>query len=245
MSTDVQYGTPVASVYDRLITRAIPVDDTLARLAPDLVGARALEVGVGTGRVALPAAARARSVVGVDNSPAMLAALAAKDVPANLELVQADFRAPLPVSGPFDLAYATLGSLACVRSTAELTDVLRNVAAALRPGAPLHLEYYAAPVYRHLATLGPVTVPLAGGGGTVTCTVELDDDVMTVTTQVDADGPPVEFAEQVLLVEPDEVRACLLLAGLVDVRHDPAEDLQPYDWYCARTPTTAEGTTSC
>lgn len=60
---------------------------------------------------------------------------------------EADFRNELPVNGEFDTAYATLGSLACVLSRAELVGVLSRVRGALKPGGALSFEYYAKEAY--------------------------------------------------------------------------------------------------
>ncbi|WP_424216407.1 class I SAM-dependent DNA methyltransferase (plasmid) [Streptomyces sp. BI20] len=249
MTHDVQYGPAVASVYDSLIAPAMPAHEALDRLRPHVTGARVLEIGVGTGRVAGPVAGVAAELVGVDNSRPMLDAFRAKGLPPNTTLVEADFRAPLPVTGPFDAAYATMGSLACVESRAELTRALRHVAALLRPGGTLSLEYYATAAYRPLVEQHTFTVPTPHHGGVATFTVTLDEaDVLTMTTSVtDGDAPPVEFAERVLLIERDEVEAALTAAGLTVEAVHPAEGHQPYDWYTARAgaPAPERGERPC
>src|SRR5438552_2362556 len=75
------YGDRIAEVYDSLYQDAAFLDlpgtvDTLAELAG---GGRALELAVGTGRVALPLAARGVEVHGIDASPAMVAQLREKE----------------------------------------------------------------------------------------------------------------------------------------------------------------------
>ncbi|MFP1625853.1 class I SAM-dependent methyltransferase [Streptomyces sp. 5K101] len=233
---DVQYGTAVASVYDSLIAPALPAEAAVDRLRPYVTGARVLEVGVGTGRVALPVATIAAQVVGLDNSRPMLDAFRAKTVPGNVSLVQADFRDPLPVTGPFDAAYSTMGSLACVADREELTAALSHIRDVLAPGATLSLEYYATGTYRPLVAQHTVTVPTPHHGGTTTFTITLDDaNVLTMGTRIDEDGrPPVEFSERVLLIEREEVEACLNRAGFTVEHVYAAESPQPYDWYDAR-----------
>ncbi|MPQ98767.1 methyltransferase domain-containing protein [Modestobacter sp. I12A-02628] len=243
MTADVQYGPEVASVYDWFISRNIPVGPTLERLRPAVTGARVLELGVGTGRVALPVAALAERVVGLDNSPAMLARLRAKELPANLDLVEADVRHRLPLTGRFQAAYATLGSLACVRSRAELGAALAHVRQVLEPGAAFCFDLYSVPLYRQLADLGPVTIPTEDPAGTATCTVDVDGDRLTTGTTVDPlDAPSVHFSEQVLLIAPDEVRALLAEAGFTDVHVEPAGPHEPYDWYRCRAGSGAAPT---
>jgi len=73
--TATTYGDRIAdNKYDRMVTGTAPVD-TLERLAG---GGRALELGIGTGRVALPLAARGVDVHGIEASEAMVAKLRAK-----------------------------------------------------------------------------------------------------------------------------------------------------------------------
>lgn len=242
MTPDVQYGPAVASVYDSLIAPAMPAEDAIARLRPHLTGARVLEIGVGTGRVAIPAAAIAGWLVGVDNSAPMLDEFRAKGLPANVELVEADFRQPLPLAADFDAAYSTMGSLACVRSREDLVTALGHVHDVLVPGGSLSLEYYSTTAYRPLVELGTVTVPTPHHGGSTTFTITLDDaDVLTMDTHVEHDStPPVQFSEQVLLIEGQEVEACLEKAGFAIERVHPAEGLQPYDWYVARSVNQAK-----
>jgi len=234
---DVQYGTAVASVYDSLISPAMPVEADVERLRPYVTGARVLEVGVGTGRVAAAVAGIAAELVGVDNSAPMLERFRAKGVPANVTLVEADFRRPLPLTGRFGAAYSTMGSLACVGSRDELAAALAHVREVLEPGGSLSLEYYSTAAYRPLTELGPVTMPTPNGSGTSTFTTTLDDaDVLTMATRVEEEGePPVEFSERILLIEREEVEDCLVRAGFTVERVYPAGQGAPYDWYVART----------
>lgn len=237
MNQDVQYGTAVASVYDSLIAPAMPAEEAVDRLRPYVTGARVLEIGVGTGRVAVPVAAIAADVVGMDNSRPMLDGFRTKGVPANVSLVEADFRRPLTLGAPFGAAYSTMGSLACVHSREQLTTALTHIREVLEPGGTLSLEYYATSAYRPLVEQHTLTVPMPHHGGTTTFVVTIDDsDVLTMRTRVDEAGKPsLEFSEQILLIERHEVEACLDKAGFVVEHVFPAEGLQPYDWYTART----------
>src|ERR1044072_9818885 len=75
--------------------------DVLAELAG---GGRVLELGIGTGTVALPLAARGVEVHGIDASPEMVAALRAKPGGDRLPLTMGDFAA-VPVEGAFWVVY--------------------------------------------------------------------------------------------------------------------------------------------
>src|SRR5688500_19962569 len=88
------YGDRFADVYDDWyadITDVVACTSTLARLA----GRRpVLELGVGTGRLAIPLAERGVDVVGVDSSPAMLERLASKPGADRVEVVPGDMIDP-------------------------------------------------------------------------------------------------------------------------------------------------------
>jgi SAM-dependent methyltransferase len=80
-AADGFFGEPLASRYDESSAEMFepgavtPVVDVLAEFA---AGGRALELGIGTGRIALPVAARGVPVHGIDLSRAMVARLLAK-----------------------------------------------------------------------------------------------------------------------------------------------------------------------
>jgi SAM-dependent methyltransferase len=104
------------------------------RVAPGPV----VELGVGTGRIAVPVAAEGIRVVGIDSSRGMLevcrerAALAG--AAANLDLRVGDLRDP-PVSGPVPLVIAPFRSLLHLRSDAERLGALGGIRRLLAPGA--------------------------------------------------------------------------------------------------------------
>jgi len=106
------FGAEVAARYDEG-TVGMPVEpmvDVLAELAGD--GA-ALELGIGTGRVALPLAERGVAVSGIDLSTDMVAVLRAKPGARAIDVAIGDF-ATTRVDGSFALVYLvfnTIGNL--------------------------------------------------------------------------------------------------------------------------------------
>ena len=123
------------SYYDR--TRALPrevsdaLTDALIELGQIQPGRRCLEVGIGTGRIALPLVARGVDLVGVDLSTAMLARLASKWPSA--QLVQSD-AACLPYANcSFDVALM----VHVLHVIAEWKHALLEVQRVVRPGGPL------------------------------------------------------------------------------------------------------------
>src|SRR5262245_1484911 len=76
--TERTYGDEIAEVYDELYARRPGGDEAVDLLADVAGGGAVLELGIGTGRIALPLAARGVEVRGVDASTAMVARLRAK-----------------------------------------------------------------------------------------------------------------------------------------------------------------------
>jgi SAM-dependent methyltransferase len=100
-----------------------------------------LELGVGTGRLALPLAAAGVRVTGLDASERMLARLAAKPGGSSLTTVRGDMAGPLP-DGPFDVVLVARNTLFNVTSAEGQTSCLAEVARVLRPGGRFVVEAF-------------------------------------------------------------------------------------------------------
>jgi SAM-dependent methyltransferase len=140
--TDGYFGEPVAATYDestaQMATPAYlgPMVDLLAGLAGE---GRALELGIGTGRVAVPLAERGVPVQGIDLSRAMVARLRAKPGGAEIGVTIGDF-ATTTVAGRFTLAYLVFNTIMNLTTQAEQVACFRNVAAHLAPGGCFLVE---------------------------------------------------------------------------------------------------------
>lgn len=136
------FDEPIAATYDRnsaeMYDPAVldPTVDLLAELAGS---GRALELGIGTGRVALPLSARGVEVHGIDLSKAMVQRLRAKPGGDCLAVTIGDF-ATTTVDGPFRLAYLVFNTIANLTSQDEQVACFRNVAAHLEPGGTFVIE---------------------------------------------------------------------------------------------------------
>jgi SAM-dependent methyltransferase len=142
-----QYGRSFADVYDAWYHDVSDVDATVQRiagLAARRGGGRVLELGVGTGRLALPLAARGLRVTGVDASPEMLDLLRAKPDAEHLDLVLADM-AELPVRGPFAAAFVAFNTFFNLTTEAAQQACLRRVHDVLAPGGWFVLEAFVPP----------------------------------------------------------------------------------------------------
>jgi SAM-dependent methyltransferase len=113
-----------------------PIVDFLAGLAGD--GA-ALELGIGTGRIALPLARRGVPVHGIDLSEAMVARLRAKPGAEDVGVTIGDF-ATTTVDGTFAVAYLVFNTIMNLTTQAEQVACFRNVAAHLQSGGCFVIE---------------------------------------------------------------------------------------------------------
>ena len=120
------FGEDAAEVYDDTSVRGDEAEtvDFLARLA---AGGPALELAVGTGRIALPLAARGVAVEGVDLSPAMVARLRAKPGGDAIPVTVGDF-ADVPVSGTYRLVYVVFNTLFNLLTQDDQVRCFENVA---------------------------------------------------------------------------------------------------------------------
>jgi SAM-dependent methyltransferase len=117
------------------------VDPAVSFLA-NLAGAgTALELGIGTGRIALPLNQRGVRVHGIELSPAMVAQLQAKPGTDDIGVTIGDFAATR-VAGTFKLAYLVRNTITNLTTQDEQVECFRNVAAHLEPGGCFVIEVY-------------------------------------------------------------------------------------------------------
>ncbi|WP_327426035.1 class I SAM-dependent DNA methyltransferase [Streptomyces sp. NBC_01236] len=139
---DGYFGERVAAAYDEssadMFERSI-VDTTAGILAGLADGGRALELGIGTGRIALPLARRGVPVHGIDLSRAMVARLRAKQGGDAIGVTIGDF-ATTRVDGTFSVAYLLFNTIMNLTTQAAQVACFRNAAAHLEPGGCFVIE---------------------------------------------------------------------------------------------------------
>jgi hypothetical protein len=108
----------------------------LAGLAGD---GDALELGIGTGRIAVPLSQRGVHVHGIDLSSAMVARLRAKPGAGDVAVTIGDF-ANTKVDGSFRLAYLVFNTIENLTTQDEQVECFRNVAAHLEFGGCFVIE---------------------------------------------------------------------------------------------------------
>jgi SAM-dependent methyltransferase len=139
---DGHFGEEVAARYDessaQMFDPAVlePVVDVLVELAGD---GRALEFGIGTGRVALPLAQRGVPVHGIELSKAMVARLRAKPGGDDIGVTIGDF-ATATVDSTFSLAYLVFNTIGNLTTQAAQVACFRNAAAHLEAGGCFVIE---------------------------------------------------------------------------------------------------------
>jgi SAM-dependent methyltransferase len=135
------FGERVAATYDGSTGVFEPgaVNATVGLLAELARGGRALEFGVGTGRIALPLASRGVPVYGIDLSSAMVARLRAKPGGDAIGVTIGDI-ATTRVDGTFSLVYLVFNTIMNLTSQDAQVACFRNAAAHLEPGGCFVIE---------------------------------------------------------------------------------------------------------
>jgi SAM-dependent methyltransferase len=114
--------------------------DPAVRFLAELAGTgAALELGIGTGRVAIPLSRRGVRVHGIDLSPDMVAELRSKPGSDDIGVTVGDF-ATTTVGGRFRLAYLVRNTIMNLTTQDEQVACFQNVAAQLEPGGCFVIE---------------------------------------------------------------------------------------------------------
>jgi SAM-dependent methyltransferase len=184
------YGERIAEVYDDWYAE----QDTegavefLYGLARD---GDALELGIGTGRVALPLSARGVKVHGIDASPAMIGKLRTKPGGEQIPITIGDF-ADLPVPGLFDLIYVVFNTFFALLTQAAQVKCFQACATHLRDGGVFVLENFVPDLTRF-------------NRGQRTDTISINADAVRIDATIH-DSVNQRCYVQHVLIEPQGVR---------------------------------------
>lgn len=215
LDEDGYFGEDIAETYDESSADMFrpeavePAVDLLADLAGD---GQALELGIGTGRIALPLSRRGIPVHGIDMSRAMVSQLRAKPGGDAIDVTIGDF-ATTRVPGTFAVAYLVFNTINNLTTQDAQVDCFRNAAAHLRPGGCFVIEV-GVPDLRRLPP-GQSAVPF-----TISPT-RLGFDTYDVATQAMSshhitivDGRPSYWSLPFRYVWPAELDLMARLAGM-------------------------------
>src|ERR687887_2215473 len=136
------FGERVAARFDERyahLTDPAVVDPMVDFLVERLGGGAVLELGIGTGRIALPLAQRGVRVHGIELSEAMVARLCAKPGAEEIGVTIGDF-ATTRVEGTFSVAYLVFNTINNLTTQDAQVACFENVASHLEPGGCFVIE---------------------------------------------------------------------------------------------------------
>lgn len=219
MSTfeDATYGDRIADVYDEHYSAALqPETDAsiefLAALAKD---GPALELGIGTGRVALPLAARGIEVHGIDASEAMVRQLREKPGGDAVRVTIGSF-ADFDLPERFPLVYVVFNTFFVLRTQEEQVSCFRAVARHLTPDGVFVVRAFVPDVSRFDAHNQRLSVETVSVDDLTLEASEHDPFGQTVTSQhvVIRDGSIRMYPVTLRYAYPSELDLMAALAGL-------------------------------
>jgi len=211
-----RYGRSFAEVYDRWYPADTSTEAAVELVASLAHGGRVLELGVGTGRLALPLAAAGCEVVGMDSSAEMLSELASKDAGATVTAVLGDVSEPSAwPAGPFVAVVAAFNLLLNLPDAAAQERCVNAAAAALEDGGYFISEtaVSALPESRERR----LDVRHVNADSVVLIATDADPDAGTIVGQhIElVDGQPVRLRPwRVCACSPSDIDRWALAAGL-------------------------------
>ena len=142
------YGEHIAGVYDDWYNEFDPASiKVLTELAR---GGRALELGIGTGRIAIPLVNSGVIVHGIDASVSMVAKLHSKPGGESIPVTMGNF-ADVPVDGQYSLIYIVFNTFLCLLTQDEQIRCLQNVARHLSTDGVFVIEAFVPDLTRFVA----------------------------------------------------------------------------------------------
>ena len=136
---DETYGERIAGIYDDLYFDHDPA--AIVALSQLAQGRRALELGIGTGRIALPLQQMGVEIHGLDASEAMVARLRAKPGGDKIPVTMGNF-ADVAVEGRYNLVYVLFNTFYALWTQGEQLRCMHNVAQHLEPGGVFVVEAF-------------------------------------------------------------------------------------------------------
>jgi SAM-dependent methyltransferase len=136
-----EYGDRIADVYDELYPGNRSAEVAAERLAGMAGGGTVLELGIGTGRIALPLVRHGVSVRGVDSSQAMVDELRAKPGGEAIPVSIGDFGSA-DLGGPYSLVFVGFNTFFGLVTQEDQVRGFANVASSLADGGRFVMEAF-------------------------------------------------------------------------------------------------------
>lgn len=225
------YGQRWAPYYDDLYNE---VDDSVLELLTRYAGEppRALELAIGTGRIALPLRQRGVEVVGIDASEEMVEKLRAKDGGEAIEVVMGNF-GDVAVDDTFPLVYLTFNTIFGLLTQKDQVDCFRNVADHLEPGGCFVIDCFVPDVRRFDSYNTRIGVSSIASVDEHMIEMTIYDPVtQRLSTHVvkrNGDGTEVVLPVEVRFAWPSELDLMARLAGLELEDRFGWYDLRPFN----------------
>lgn len=225
------YGRAWAPYYDDIFAT---VEDAVIDLLERHAGspARALELAIGTGRIALPLAERGVDVSGVDISEEMVAKMRAKAGGEAIPVTLGDF-ADVPVDGEFPLIYLAFNTLFALPSQGRQIECFQNVADHLETGGRFVIDCFVPDLSRFDQFNTRLGVSSITSPEEHRYELSIHDPVTQRTSshmvKRNADGSTVVLPVEVRYAWPSELDLMARLAGLELEDRFGWYDLRPFN----------------
>ena len=137
--TDSTFGESIAEQYDSFFSDIDPhLIDRLLELSS---GEKTLELGIGTGRIAIPLSDRGVEVHGIDASPAMLEKLRSKDKGRSIPVKMGSF-AEFDMKEKYKFIFIVFNTFFGLLTQKEQISCFKSVSNCLRPGGKFLIEAF-------------------------------------------------------------------------------------------------------
>lgn len=209
------YGASgIADEYDDLYENEWETDAAIERIAQLAEGGKVLELGIGTGRLAIPLVARGVEVHGVDASPAMVAKLREKPGGGSIPVAIGDF-AEVDAGREFSLVVLAVNTIFALPDQEAQVACFANAARHLVPGGRFVVEAWVPDIgaFRHNRLVRPRVM---GGDRISIETAEIDpvEQMMRTTQAVFSTGSVRLYPANHRYAWPAELDLMAQLAGL-------------------------------
>ncbi|MER7746941.1 class I SAM-dependent methyltransferase [Streptomyces bacillaris] len=215
IAANAYYNEKLAGVYEQMYPIDFDTDAAVGFLG-GLVPAPAsvLELGIGTGRIAVPLAARGYQVHGIDGSQAMLDKLRERDPEGAVTAELGDFTAT-STGRTYDLVTLVLNTFFVAVTKEQQIGCLRNVREQLAPGGRFVLDAFDPSPY-HAQQKPEASVRYLNEGAVMldSITVDRSRQLMMATHTIVDGGPPETTHHVIRYAFPLEIDLLAELAGL-------------------------------
>ncbi|TML15945.1 MAG: methyltransferase domain-containing protein [Actinobacteria bacterium] len=223
------YGRSFADVYDSWYRDVSDVAATVACVLELAAGSRVLELGVGTGRVALPLARAGLDVVGIDASHEMLAMLEAKADSHEVHAVFGDM-AELPFASTFGVVLVAFNTLFNLRDHDRIEDCFAEVARVLLPGGVFVVEAFVPPLPGEARDDGVSVREIRDDVVVLTAAKRTHHDHLITGSHIEIGATGIRLRPwRLCYAAPDELDAFAAKVGLGLTTRNEGWRAEPYD----------------